>query len=163
MTKPSKPHATGALNTLRHSLSTDEWRNALQNAKTQRNQTHPSNDTAAEQDQRAPGQPRHLAVRRCLLRIDRGDAAPGIYIVRSRDISAGGIRIIHGGTLKPDTICCVIIESTTGQSTAAGGTIAWCNPVKGTDTPAYELGIRFYEPIDASPFAEQSDSAEDAA
>jgi PilZ domain len=156
MPTPPKKSATGALNTLRHSLSEGEWRDALHSAKTQQAQTH------ADNDQRAPEQTRHTAVRRCLLRVDRGDAAPGIYIVRSRDISSGGIRIIHGGTLKPDTVCCVIIESITGQSLVAGGTIAWSNPVKGTDTPAYELGIRFYQPIDAAPFAEQNDHTPDA-
>ncbi len=162
MTKPQKKAATGALNTLRHSLSIEEWSQALQTVKTQHGQANSGHNTNDEHDQRATGQPRHPAVRRCLLRVDRGESAPGIYIVRSRDISDGGIRIIHGGTLKPDTICCVIIESTTGQSIAVGGTIAWCNPVKGMDTPAYELGIRFYETIDASPFAEQPDSAQDA-
>ena len=162
MTKPQKHSTTGALNTLRHSLSVDEWRDALQTVKTQHDRAASAHNTHDEHDQRATDQTRHPAVRRCLLRIDRGDTAPGIYIVRSRDISDGGIRIIHGGTLKPDTICCVIIESTAGQSIAAGGTVAWCNPVKGTDTPAYELGIRFYQPIDASPFAEQNTLNEDA-
>lgn len=160
MTQPNKPSSTGALNTLRHSLSADEWSQALQTAKAQLGQ-EPKH---VDQDQRASHQPRHQTVRRCLLRVDRGDdATPGIYLVRSRDISDGGARILHGGPIDPDTICCMIIESTTGQSTAVGGTIAWCNPVKGTDAPAYELGIRFYEPIDASCFAEHTDEAEDAA
>ncbi len=157
MTKPTKPSATGALNTLRHSLSADEWREALQSAKDQHGQA------TAPSDQRATDQTRHPAVRRCLLRIDRGDAAPGIYIVRSRNISDGGIRIIHGGPIKAETVCCVIIESTAGQSLAAGGCIAWCNPVKNTDPPAYELGIRFYGLIDASPFADRDQNAEEAA
>jgi len=157
MTEPTKHNSTGALNTLRHSLSADEWHEALRTAKDQYDRATPASD------QRTTDQPRHRAVRRCLLRIDRGETAPGIYLVRSRDISNGGIRIIHGGPLKPDTLCCVIIESTAGQSIAAGGTIAWCNPVKNTDPPAYELGIRFYEPIDASPFAETDEEAQAAA
>ncbi len=157
MTKPKKPAGTGALNTLRHSLSADEWQDALQSAKAQHN------PAASRQEQRTTDQTRHQAIQRCLLRVDRGDTSPGIYIVRSRDISDGGIRIIHGGPLKPDTLCCVIIETNSGQTLAAGGTIAWCNPVKGTDIPAYELGIRFYEPIDATPFAKLDEQAEEAA
>lgn len=157
MTQQKKPNATGALNTLRHSLSAEKWHNALQSAKEQQAQA------ACAQDQRTTDQPRHQAVRRCLLRIDRGQSAPGIYIVRSSDISDGGARIIHGGPIKPDTVCCVIIETTTGQTLAAGGTIAWCNPVKNTDPSAYELGIRFYKPIDASPFADHDENAEEAA
>jgi len=160
MTKPKKQSATGALNTLMNSLSTDEWSSALQTAKTQ----HDPHADQYGQDQRDANQKRHPSVRRCLLRIDRGeDTTPGIYLVRSRDISDGGIRILHGGPIDTDTICCVIIESTAGQSTAVGGTVAWCNPVKSTETPAYELGIRFYEPIDASPFADHIEEAEDAA
>ncbi len=160
MTQPNEPATNEAENTLRHSLSAEEWSRALETARAQRGQ-HPEH---YDQDQRANNQPRHQAVRRCLLRIDRGeDASPDIYLVRSRDISDGGVRLLHGVAIEPDTICCIIIESTTGQSTAVGGTIAWCNPVKGSDTPAYELGIRFYEPIDASCFAEYTDEAEDAA
>jgi PilZ domain-containing protein len=157
MTKPKLTSATGALNTLRHSLSDDEWRDALDAAQSQHSQP------PATREQRATDQPRHAAIRRCLLRVDRGDSAPGIYIVRSRDISTNGIRILHGGPIKPETSCCVIIESNDGTSIAAAGEVAWCNPVTGTDPPAYELGIRFYEPIDANPFAQQDDDTQDVA
>jgi hypothetical protein len=157
MTKPKPISATGALNTLRHSLSNDEWHDALNAAQSQRSQT------PATHDQRAADQPRHPAIQRCLLRVDRGDSAPGIYIVRSRDISTNGIRILHGGPLKPETACCVIIESNDGRSIATTCVVAWCNPVTGTDSPAYELGMRFNEPIDASPFAQQDDGTQDVA
>lgn len=155
--KPVKPTRTGALNTLRHCLSADEWRAALETAKAQRSDAVPGHD------QRDPEQPRYQTVKRCLLRIDRGESAPGIYLVRSSDISSGGIRVIHGGPIGEQTVCAVIIESDAGQSLVVGGTVAWCNPIKNTDPPAYELGIRFYEPIDARPFAGQDEDAEDAA
>ncbi|MEZ6190829.1 MAG: PilZ domain-containing protein [Phycisphaerales bacterium] len=148
---------TGALNTLRQSLSVEEWQQALASAKAQRASAAP------ELDRRDRQQKRHQAVRRCLLRVDRGEAAPGIYVVRSSDISSGGLRLIHGGAIDPDTICCVIIETEQGQSIAAGGVVAWCNPIDDTDPPAYELGVRFYTPIDADIFADQSDPAEEAA
>lgn len=154
------PATHEAENTLRHSLSVEEWTQALETARSQRGQS----PEHFGEEQRSANQPRHQAVRRCLLRIDRGeDASPDIYLVRTRDISDGGARLLHGGAIEPDTICCIIIESNTGRSTAAGGAIAWCNPVKGSSTPAFELGIRFYEPIDASCFAEFQDRAEDAA
>lgn len=155
--KPVKPTRTGALNTLRHCLSADEWRAALETAKAQRGDAVPGHD------QRDPEQPRYPTVKRCLLRVDRGESAPGIYLVRSCDISAGGIRVIHGGPIGEQTVCAVIIESDAGQCLVAGGVVAWCNPIKNTDPPAYELGIRFYEPIDARPFAGQDEDAEDAA
>lgn len=161
---PQKPAKnTGALNTLRQSLSVEEWQKALASAKAKHTPGAPAASGAPELDRRDTKQTRHQVVRRCLLRIDRGEAAPGIYVVRSSDISSGGLRLIHGGAIDPDTICCVIIETEQGQSIAAGGVVAWCKPIDDTDPPAYELGVRFYAPIDADIFAEQSDPAEEAA
>jgi len=156
-----KTKNTGALNTLCQTLTADEWRNALETAKSQR---APGTPGIPEQDRRDPNRPRHQTVRRCLLRVDRGDSVPpGIYVVRSSDISGGGLRLVHGGHIEQGAVCCVIIESTAGRSIAAGGTIAWCNPINDTDPPAYELGIRFYKPINADIFAQEQSEAEDAA
>lgn len=157
MTPPKPQKNTGALNTLRQTLSVEEWQQALQNAKAQRASGGPG------LDRRDTQQPRHRAVRRCLLRVDRGESAPGIYVVRSSDISSGGLRLIHGGAIAPDAVCCVIIESEQGRSLAAGGVVAWCNPIDDTDPSAYELGVRFYAPIDADGFAEQPGASEEAA
>lgn len=156
MTQP-KPKSGGALNTLHHSLTQEEWRNALEAAKAQRTDGKP------ETERRDPRQPRYQTIRRCLLRVDRGASPPGLYVVRSLDVSSGGIKLVHGGPLRVDSVCCVIIETTTGQSLAAGGAIAWCKPIKQTTPPAYEMGIRFYEPIDASQFTGSSGRNEDAA
>lgn len=159
MNQPKPNKTTGALNTLHHCLTVEEWQRALDVAKAQRASGTP------DIDRRNPAQKRHRAVRRCLLRVDRGQAAPGIYVVRSCDISSGGMRLIHGGHVRKGTICCVIIETDRGQSIAAGGVVAWCRPIDDTDPPAYELGVRFYAPVDADGFAEDpsSVSAEDAA
>lgn len=148
---------TGALNTLSQTLTEEEWENALNAAKAQHTVEMPS------QDRRNPSHIRHQTVRRCLLRVNRGDVTPGLYVVRTRDISDGGLRLIHGGPIKPDAICCVIIETDGGQTLAAGGNIAWCNPISDTNPPAYEMGISFCQPIDASIFSNQSASSEDVA
>ena len=157
MTPPKRKHSTGALNTLHQSLTAEDWHKALAAAKAQRVNGKP------DQDRRNAKQPRHQAVCRCLLRVDRGETAPGIYVVRSSDISDGGIRLVHGGPIKPDSVCCVIIETDQGLSTAIGGVIAWCNPIDDTMPPAFELGVRFYEPIDANGFAGQDQRNIDAA
>ena len=157
MTTPKRKHSTGALNTLHQSLTAEDWQNALEAVKAQRANGKPA------QDRRDVKQTRHQAVRRCLLRVDRGETAPGIYVVRSSDISDGGIRMVHGGPIKPDTVCCVIIEAEGGLSAAIGGVVAWCNTIDDTTPPAFELGIRFFEPIDASGFAGQDQPDADAA
>ncbi len=155
--KLRQSHHGGALNTLSHSLTIDQWQQALESAKRYRS------ELSFYEDRRDPSQTRHDTVRRCLLRVDRGDAAPGLYVVRSRDISDGGIRIVHGGQVKPQSVCCIIIETENGQSIAAGGEVSWCNPIKDDSVDAYELGIQFYVPINASCFGPVSDSNENVA
>ena len=157
MAKRDNHHPTGALNTLRHTLSEDQWEDALEHAKAKRK------PNAVHAEQRDPNQLRHETVKRCLLRVAKDDGPPGIYLVRSVDISSGGIRVIHGGNIPPESICAVIIESVDDRSIAAGGVTAWCNPIKDTDPPAFELGIRFHEPIDISPFTDSTGAEEDAA
>lgn len=157
MTNPKRKHSTGALNTLHHSLTAEDWQKALEVAKNRRINGKP------DQDRRDAKQSRHQTVRRCLLRVDRGETAPGIYMVRSRDISDGGMSLVHGGPVKPDTVCCVIIETEEGLSTAIGGVIAWCNPIDNTMPLAFELGVHFYTPIDASVFAGQNQQDTDVA
>lgn len=156
-TKSKSKQSTGALNTLHQSLTVEDWQMALEAVKARHKNGKP------KKDRRDPKQTRHQTIRRCLLRVDRGETAPGIYMVRSRDISDGGMRLVHGGPVKPDSICCVIIETDQGLSTAIGGVAAWCNPIADTTPPAFELGIRFYEPIDAGGFAGQDNPSVDAA
>ena len=163
MTTPKPQKNTGALNTLRQTLGADEWQQALETAKAQRASGTQGVSGVSDLDRRDTQQPRHQAVRRCLLRVDRGESAPGIYVVRSSDISSGGLRLIHGGAIPKDTVCCVIIETEQGRSLAAGGVVVWCNPIDDTDPPAYELGIRFYQPIDAGGFGDNPGDAEEAA
>lgn len=158
MTQPESNQSSGALNTLIQTLSIEEWEKALTAVKARR-VAHDEHD----EERRDVTQPRHEVVRRCLLRVDRGESAPGLYVVRSQDISGGGIRLIHGGALKAESICCVIIETTEGPSEAIGGEVAWCNPIDDTTPPAYEVGIRFYQPIQAECFIDSSDADEQAA
>jgi hypothetical protein len=157
MARQDPAKSSGALNTLRHCLSEQQWRDALRTAKSQK-----PTDTF-EQDQRDPGQPRQVAVRRCLLRVAREGRAPGIYLVRSSDICVQGVRVIHGGPIKPRTLCAVIIESTADYSLVAGGEVAWCNGIKDTDPPAYEIGIRLHQPIDTAAFVDGRDDGGQAA
>ncbi len=157
MKSPKPNSARGALNTLIHSLTAGEWTQALEAAKKQ------SAGACDGENRRDSAHPRHQAVCRCLLRVDRGEAAPGLYVVRSRDISDVGMRLIHGGPIEPETVCCVIIQTEGGQSLAAGGVVAWCQPIASTEPGAYELGVRFYQPIDAGRFAQMPLPDEDAA
>lgn len=157
MSKQNGQRSTGALNTLRQTLSEDEWREALSVVKARRN------GTARVEDRRDEDQPRHEVVRRCLLRVDRGDRAPGLYVCRTKDISGGGACLLHGGLIEPGSICCVIFETDAGPSLAVGGEIAWYDPIKGTSPTAYEVGIRFYQPIDAERFVGNGSADEWAA
>ncbi len=158
MSAGANPKPTGALNTFTHSLSEDEWRGALARVKAQRK-------TAVEpdKDRRSATSTRRDAVRRCLLRVDRGQNPAGIYVVRTVDISETGARVLHGGPIEPDTACCLIIETNGRGSVASGGVVAWCKPVEGLDLPAYEIGLRFNTTIDADLIIEDPPTSEEAA
>jgi len=63
---------------------------------------------------------------RCLLRLS---GLAGTYIVRSRDISAGGLRFVHGQPLNPSTRCTIALQSDAGPGRILSAVVAWCNEI----------------------------------
>lgn len=94
---------------------------------------------------------RHEYACRCLLRLS--DAA-GTYVVRSRDISAGGIRFVHGHRLRPSTRSTIVLQPEAGLGKIISAVVAWCNPIEfyDEDIEAYEVGVKFDQPIDVRAF-----------
>lgn len=84
---------------------------------------------------------------RCLLRMN---AQAGTYIVRTRDISAGGLCFVHGQPLRPSTRCTIAIQSDLGPGRIVSAVVAWCKEVDlfDPDVEAYEIGIKFDALID---------------
>jgi hypothetical protein len=88
---------------------------------------------------------------RCLLRLS---GLAGTYIVRSRDISAGGLRFVHGHPLNPSTRCTIALQSDSGPGRILSAVVAWSREIEffDPDIEAYEVGVKFDTPIDPRAF-----------
>ena len=88
---------------------------------------------------------------RCLLRLS--DSA-GTFVVRSQDLSAGGLRFVHGHRLRPSTRCTIALQPEFGPGKIIAAVVAWSNPIEflDEDIEAYEIGVKFDQPIDTRAF-----------
>ena len=95
---------------------------------------------------------------RCLLRLS-GQA--GTFIVRTQDISSGGLRFVHGHPLRPSTRCTIALQSDAGPGRILSAVVAWCKEIEifDPDVDAFELGLKFDTPIDTRPFIGGDDAA----
>jgi len=93
---------------------------------------------------------REACAMRCLLRLTNRET----YIVRTRDISAGGLRFVHGQPLRPATRCTIALQPKHGMGRIMSASVAWCKEIEFTDPDleGYDIGINFDTPIDTHPF-----------
>lgn len=92
---------------------------------------------------------------RCLVRLN---GAAGTYIVRSQDISSGGLRFVHGQPLRASTRCTIALQADSGPGRILSAVVAWCKEIEffDTDVEAYEIGVKFDSVIDVRPFVGES-------
>jgi hypothetical protein len=95
---------------------------------------------------------------RCLLRLN---SAAGTYIVRSQDISSGGLRFVHGQPLRASTRCTIALQSDYGPGRILSAVVAWCKEIEfyDPDVEAYEVGVKFDTPIDIRGFTADGGAA----
>lgn len=95
--------------------------------------------------------PRETYECRCLLRLS---GTAGTYIVRSQDISAGGMRFVHGQPLRASTRCTIALQSDHGPGRILSAVVAWCKEIEfyDPDLEAYEVGIKFDSAVDVRGF-----------
>lgn len=95
--------------------------------------------------------PRQAYECRCLLRLSE---AAGTFIVRTQDISAGGLRFVHGQPLRASTRCTIALQSENGPGRILSAVVAWCKEIEfyDPDLEAYEVGIKFDSAIDVRSF-----------
>lgn len=74
----------------------------------------------------------------------------GRYLTFSRDLSASGLSLVHGGFVYPGTPCQVTLTTLNGENDTIEGVVMRCEYVRGT---LHELGIRFNQRIDPRRFA----------
>lgn len=80
----------------------------------------------------------------------RGDMMPfvvmqpggsvGAYLVMTRNLSAGGLAVIHGGYLHPGTKCRMLLATISGQNVVLGGRVRRCRHIRGN---LHEIGVEF--------------------
>eukprot|EP00752_Nemacystus_decipiens_P013779 g12232.t1 len=88
---------------------------------------------------------------RCMLRLN---SSAGTYIVRSQDISSGGMRFVHGQPLRASTRCTIALQSDHGPGRILSAVVAWCKEIEFYDpgVEAWEVGVKFDNAIDVRPF-----------
>lgn len=79
------------------------------------------------------------------------------FVVRSRNLSNGGIGVFHGGFLHEGTQVEVNLQTDDGETMATVGHVSHCRLVGGR---VHELGIRFDRKIDVSNFLEEGNGHE---
>ena len=128
-------------------VSDQQWLAILE--RVQRGQPALQETTEVENSRRL--HPRQKFECRCLLRLS---GTAGTYIVRSQDISAGGLRFVHGHPLRPSTRCTIALQSDNGPGRILSAVVAWCKEIEfyDPDVEAYEVGIKFDSAIDIRPF-----------
>lgn len=95
---------------------------------------------------------------RCLLRLN---SAAGTFIVRSQDLSSGGMRFVHGQPLRASTRCTIALQSDNGPGRILSAVVAWCKEIEifDPDVEAYEVGVKFDNAIDVRPFVGDNGAA----
>lgn len=95
--------------------------------------------------------PRQSYECRCLLRLS---AVAGTFIVRTRDISSGGLCFVHGQPLRASTRCTIALQPEAGPGRILSAVVAWCKEIEffDPDVEAYEVGVKFDTPIDTRPY-----------
>ena len=93
----------------------------------------------------------------CMLRVVDADGAVGVHLVTTRNLSRGGLSVIHGRELAVGGACVLALEVPEGPGILRAASIEWCRPVevgRGGAAPVFELGLRFEEGLDVTPFLE---------
>lgn len=108
-------------------------------------------------DRRDPRDPRRPISARCIIRVGAGGHEAGTYIVRTRNISTGGLGFIHHHDLRAGTRCTIALQIDTGQGMIVAGRIAWCREVMQLEVEeaTYEIGVQFDRPIGLGAFNDE--------
>ncbi|MEM7230112.1 MAG: response regulator [Planctomycetota bacterium] len=77
--------------------------------------------------------------------VDHPDGGQSAFLVDARNLSRGGISVLHGGYLHVGSHCRVSLRDTTGNFTTRRGVIVACRLIRGA---AHEIGIQFASQLD---------------
>ena len=78
------------------------------------------------------------------------------FLVCTRNLSAGGLSILHGGFLHPGSNCRVVLPSIGGQRQIIQAKVVSCRLVEGR---IHEVGLRFHQQINTADFIDPARAA----
>lgn len=125
-------------------LSEQQWGNLIAVMEAGKGPTVP-----ATRDRRDLDTVRYPFVRRAALRISHPGGTVTTHLVRTRNLSTGGVGFIHGAFLYPQTTCHVALQTRHGESVALSGQVGWCRHVSGK---SHEIGVRLNQVIQVDEF-----------
>ncbi len=97
----------------------------------------------------------HMGVRG-VLSVVQTNGTLAHHVVATRNLSTGGIGLVHGGFLYPGTRCAVSLKTRAGESRSLEGTIVKCALMKGR---LHDVGIRFDREINPLDYLDPRDEA----
>ncbi len=92
---------------------------------------------------------RYTKIVRCVLRMKQKEGPAAVYLVRSRNLSEGGLGFFFGSYMHPGTVCHFAIMGLDGQGQLVVGVVRWCRHVART---LHECGVQFDAPIQIESF-----------
>jgi len=133
-------------------LTEAEWRNAIERIVAA---TDPELESrfAGRRD----GGERYFRQASCMLRVVGSDGVVGVHLVTTRNLSRGGLSVLHGREVAVGSDCILALESPNGPGVVREASVEWCRAVEigcGGTAPAFELGLRFEGELDVTPFLE---------
>ncbi|MEM9882731.1 MAG: PilZ domain-containing protein [Planctomycetota bacterium] len=138
----SKPSVDIAKTSLR--LSEAQWEALIDRLEAGKGPVVPATRDRRDLDHR-----RFFHVRRAALRVLHRSAPPTSHLVRTRNLSEGGVGLIHNAFLYPGTACHVALQTRHDESVALRGNVSWCRHVSGR---GHEVGVRFDRVIEIDEF-----------
>ena len=142
---------------LRVWLSDQQWMSILERIERQSREDRPVDfASAAAGERRQTDDPRQPITARCLIRVGAHGEEAGTFLVRTRNISSGGLGFVHHHDLPPGARCTVALQLDDGQGMILSGRVAWCREVLQLEVEeaAFEIGVQFDRPINLGEFSD---------
>ncbi len=142
-------------------LSESDWKSALERIEHEA-ALLPPRPATREQVKVARQDDRHSQMMRCLMRVQVDNEPATIFLVATRNLSRGGMAVLHGTPLEKHTPVIMAIEASQGFGSIQPATVAWCRRVGmvGMEgSVAYEVGLRFDRPIHLEPWLDAGSDA----
>lgn len=141
MTRESGPaQGSNPIDTLR--ITEKEWHARI--AEMERKQPA----TAGREKRKSPRH-RHCVLATITIRTQNQGLTENYFLIRTRNISEGGMGFLHGAFVYPGSGVTAILQDTQGQPIAIEGAVARCNHVAGK---VHEIGVRFKRTIRVEDF-----------